>query len=290
MYTWPRLGHLSSDLSDGTIQRSHGFMFWLILVGSHWYDFVDYFVTQSFDLPDLACVYYVLRFSLRVPRFQSLPVRLNTSLNMPESRLCRGFAPVSLSGIPLKRARGRNGIRQVDVHVKMPEMDEQECSVEAFWNWTLGVLLVSFTIYRYIWFRGIQNGKRHSESKQSWDTCIYLHFPRGNISGWFPAWPVLYFNGSMRRKRGCQCGRQHIKPMQSNTLCAPQFRMPGGALDIYAYVDNETPEEEHTKKIIAGLDCWIAGRWTTSVIFACRCQKRPQRIFDHIKRTFRKRQ
>ena len=47
--------------------------------------------------------------------------------------------------------------------------------------------------------------------------------------------------------------------MQSNTLCAPQFRMPGGALDIYAYVDNETPEEEHTKKIIAGLDCWIAG-------------------------------
>lgn len=35
--------------------------------------------------------------------------------------------------------------------------------------------------------------------------------------------------------------------------------MPGSALDIYAYVDNETPEEEQTKKIIAGLDCWIAG-------------------------------
>lgn len=147
--------------------------------------------------------------------------------------------------------RRRNGMRQVDV--KMPEMDEQECSVEAFLE------VNTLCKLRYIWFRGIQNRKRHSESKQLWDIRICYIVPAGNISGWFPAWPVLYFNGSMRRKRGCQCGRQYIEPMQSNTLCTLQCRMPGSALDIYAYVDNETPEEEQTKKIIAGLDCWIAG-------------------------------
>ena len=49
-----------------------------------------------------------------------------------------------------------------------------------------------------------------------------------------------------------------------------------------------THEENHRR--LGLLDCWIAGRWTTSDIFACRCQKRPQRIFDHIKRTFPKRQ